>query len=130
LTGSSAFADLSGTAKGEWGSHMTSGEFVIGLMTIITGLAIADMIVSLHGLLLNRHRITWDWLSLLVALLVFLTIVATLGRLFSRLCQRAAKSAAVAVQRHPGAGDCDLSGGSGVTARRSAVRRLPAGGPL
>jgi hypothetical protein len=61
---------------------MSSGEFVIGLMTIITGLAIADMIVSLHGLLLHRSRIKWDWLSLLVALLVFLTIVATWGVYF------------------------------------------------
>jgi xanthine/uracil permease len=61
---------------------MSSGEFVIGLMTIITGLAIADMIVSLHGLLLNRRRIEWDWLSLLVALLVFLIIVATWGVYF------------------------------------------------
>jgi hypothetical protein len=61
---------------------MTSGEFVIGLMTIITGLAIGDMIVSLHGLLLHRSRIKWNWLPLLVALLVFLIIVATWGVYF------------------------------------------------
>ena len=58
---------------------MTSGDFAIGLMTIITGLAIADMIISLHGLLMNRARVTWDWLAVLAAIYIFLLIVSSWG---------------------------------------------------
>ena len=36
---------------------MLSGDFAIGLMTIITGLAIADMVASTHGLLMDRRRV-------------------------------------------------------------------------
>ena len=58
---------------------MTSGEFTIGLITIITGLAISDMVISLHALLMHRRRVTWDWLAMLTAMYVFLLIVATWG---------------------------------------------------
>lgn len=43
---------------------MSGGDYVLGLLAIITGLAISDMIVSLHGLLINRKHVTWDWLPL------------------------------------------------------------------
>ncbi|HKY82072.1 MAG TPA: hypothetical protein VJM09_11450 [Sphingobium sp.] len=58
---------------------MLSGDFTIGLMTIITGLAIADMVASIHGLLMNRTRVRWDWLAILVATFIFLLIVSSWG---------------------------------------------------
>lgn len=58
---------------------MPSGDFAIGLMTIITGLAIADMVSSTHGLLMHRARVRWDWLAVLAALLIFLLIVSSWG---------------------------------------------------
>ena len=58
---------------------MLSGDFAIGLMTIITGLAIADMVISAHGLLMNRKRVEWDWLALLAAAFIFLLIVSSWG---------------------------------------------------
>jgi hypothetical protein len=56
---------------------MSGGDYVLGLLTIITGLAISDMIVSLHGLLVNRRHVTWDWLPLLAASCVLLLIIST-----------------------------------------------------
>jgi uncharacterized membrane protein len=56
-----------------------SGDYEIGLLTIITGLAIADVVVSLHGLLVSRARVRWDWLALLAALFIVLLIVAIWG---------------------------------------------------
>ena len=58
---------------------MLSGDFAIGLMTIITGLAIADMVASTHGLLMNRKRVRWDWLATLAAVFIFLLIVSSWG---------------------------------------------------
>jgi hypothetical protein len=58
---------------------MLSGDFAIGLMTIITGLAIADMVASIHLLLMNRERVRWDWLAMLAALFIFLLIVSSWG---------------------------------------------------
>ena len=56
---------------------MSGTDYILGLMTIVTGLAVTDMIVSLHGLLMNRRLVTWDWLALLVAAFVFLLIINT-----------------------------------------------------
>jgi hypothetical protein len=67
---------------------MTSGDFAIGLMTIITGLAIADMVISLHALLMNRRRVGWDWLAIVAALYVFLLIVSTWGIYFRNLANQ------------------------------------------
>lgn len=58
---------------------MLSGDFAIGLMTIITGLAIADMVASMHLLLMNRDRVRWDWLAMLAAIFIFLLIVSSWG---------------------------------------------------
>ena len=58
---------------------MTSGDFAIGLMTIITGLALADMVISTHVLLMNRRRVGWDWLALTAATFIFLLIVSSWG---------------------------------------------------
>ena len=58
---------------------MLSGDFAIGLMTIITGLAIADMVASTHVLLMNRSRVREDWLAVLAAIYIFLLIVSSWG---------------------------------------------------
>lgn len=58
---------------------MTGGEYLLGLILIITGLAISDMVVSLHGVLLNRRTVKWDWLALAAAAYVFLMIVNSWG---------------------------------------------------
>ena len=46
---------------------MRTNEYVLGLMAIISGLAITDLIASLHRLLRARRRVQWDWLTLLTA---------------------------------------------------------------
>ena len=56
---------------------MSGGDYILGLLAIITGLAISDMIVSLHGLLINRRHVTWDWLPLVAAMAVLLLIIST-----------------------------------------------------
>lgn len=50
-------------------------EYFLGLLAIITGLAITDMILSVHGLLRKVRRVRWDWLPLTAAALVFVVIV-------------------------------------------------------
>jgi hypothetical protein len=61
---------------------MDSSNYLLGLFVIITGLAIADIIVSLHGILLNRRIVKWDWLTLLAAAFIFLLIVVSWGLSF------------------------------------------------
>jgi hypothetical protein len=58
---------------------MLSGDFAIGLMTIITGLAIADMVASTHVLFMNRKRVRGDWLAILAAIYIFMLIVSSWG---------------------------------------------------
>ena len=56
---------------------MSGADYILGLLAIITGLAISDMIVSLHGLLINRRHVQWDWLPLVAAACVLLLIIST-----------------------------------------------------
>ncbi len=58
---------------------MAGGEYLLALLAIITGLAISDLVVSLHGLLLNRRLVKWDWLALMAAAFVFILIVGSWG---------------------------------------------------
>jgi hypothetical protein len=58
------------------------GEYLLGLILIISGLAISDLVVSLHGVLLNAKRVKWDWLALLAAAYIFLMIVNSWGLSF------------------------------------------------
>ena len=67
---------------------MTSGDFAIGLGTIITGLAITVMLANLHALLENRRKVRWDWLTLLAAALVFTLIVGSWGVSFRTFANR------------------------------------------
>ena len=66
---------------------MTASEYVLGLMLIISGLAISDMIANLHGVLLHRRSVKWDWLALTAAGYVLLVIINSWGisfRAFNR----------------------------------------------
>ena len=64
------------------GEAMDSSNYLLGLFVIITGLAIADIVVSLHGVLLNRRIVKWDWLAILAAAFVFLAVVVSWGIAF------------------------------------------------
>ncbi|MDX1419667.1 MAG: hypothetical protein R3181_06845 [Rubricoccaceae bacterium] len=54
---------------------MTAFEYVIPLVSVVVGVAIADIAGSLHLLLQNRGRITWDWLALATAFLALLLLL-------------------------------------------------------
>ena len=56
---------------------MRTNEYVLGLMAIISGLAITDLIASLHRLLRARTRVKWDWLPLLVAAFVAMALTVS-----------------------------------------------------
>ena len=49
---------------------MTQDEYILGLLAIISGLAVSHMIGALHGILFNRHMVRWDWLMPITAALV------------------------------------------------------------
>ncbi len=44
---------------------------------MLVGLALADLVVSLHGLLRRRRDVKWDWLPLAAALLAVLAVLET-----------------------------------------------------
>jgi hypothetical protein len=50
-------------------------EYLAAFITIVLGLALADLLVSLHRLLRERRRIIWRPLPLLLALFVFLGLL-------------------------------------------------------
>lgn len=54
---------------------MTPFEYILPLVSVLVGLAIADPAVSIHRLLRARHRVRWDWLPLAVALLAVLAVL-------------------------------------------------------
>jgi hypothetical protein len=54
---------------------VTPFEYLLLIVSILIGLAVADLSVSLHRLLRARHRVEWDWLPLAAALLVLLLIL-------------------------------------------------------
>jgi hypothetical protein len=54
---------------------MSPFEYLLALVSILIGLAIADLSMSLHRLLRARRHVAWDWLPLAAALLVMLLIL-------------------------------------------------------
>ena len=52
---------------------MTPFQYVLPLVSVLVGLALADLAVSLHRLLRARRRVQWDWLPLATAALAALT---------------------------------------------------------
>ena len=56
---------------------MGAGGYVQALVTIISGLAIADIIISLNRVIRSHRRVRWDWLALVgVALAAVLVVVS------------------------------------------------------
>jgi hypothetical protein len=50
-------------------------EYLLALVSILVGLAIADPSVSVHRLLRARRSVRWDWIPLASALLVTLSLL-------------------------------------------------------
>lgn len=53
---------------------MGTFEYITALVAVVLGLAIADMVTSLHKLLRNRRRVRWDWVAPLAALVILVEI--------------------------------------------------------
>lgn len=54
---------------------MTPFEYVLAFVSIVVGLAVADLATSLHRLLRARTRVRWDWLAPMAAVLAALTVL-------------------------------------------------------
>jgi hypothetical protein len=54
---------------------MTTAEYVLALISIISGLAICDILASLNRLLRLRKKVRWDWLPLGAAALATFGVV-------------------------------------------------------
>lgn len=54
---------------------MTPFEYLLSLISVLVGLAVADLATSLHRLLRARRRVRWDWLPLGAALLAVLAVL-------------------------------------------------------
>ena len=50
-------------------------EYFLGLMAIVSGLALTDMVSSLHGLLRRFRLVRWDFLPLTLAGVVLFTVL-------------------------------------------------------
>ena len=53
---------------------MTTFEYITALVAVVLGLAIADMVTSLHRLLRNRRQVRWDWVAPLAALVILVEL--------------------------------------------------------
>ena len=56
-------------------NYMGPFEYILPLVSVLVGLAVADLVTSLHRLIRDRSRVQWDWLPLTVALLTILTVL-------------------------------------------------------
>ncbi len=54
---------------------MTPFEYIIPLVSVLVGLAIADLAVSFNRLLRARNKVKWDWLPLLSAFMAILAVL-------------------------------------------------------
>jgi cytochrome bd-type quinol oxidase subunit 2 len=54
---------------------VTPFEYVLAFVSIVVGLAVADLATSLHRLLRARDRVRWDWLALTTAVLAALAVL-------------------------------------------------------
>ncbi len=54
---------------------MSGFEYVTGVVSVLVGLALVDMAVSLQKLLSAGPRVRWDWLLSLAALVVALNVI-------------------------------------------------------
>lgn len=56
------------------GAIITNFEYITALISILVGLAIADMATSLHKLLRHRRRVRWDWVAPLASLVILIEL--------------------------------------------------------
>ena len=56
---------------------MTLAEFLVGLGTIVTGVAVSDLVQRFAALIEHRREIRWDWLPLLFIAVAVLTLLLT-----------------------------------------------------
>lgn len=54
---------------------MTAAGYVLGLLSILSGLAIADLVVSLNRLIRAGGKVKWDWLAPLGAAIAAASVV-------------------------------------------------------
>ena len=55
---------------------MAVSEFVLGFVAIVIGLAVTDLLTSLHRLLRAGRNVKWDWLApTFAALMLYLTVI-------------------------------------------------------
>ena len=63
---------------------MSPFEYLLPLVSVLVGLAVADASVSLHRLLRARHRVRWDGLPLATAALAVLTVLNVWWTFYAR----------------------------------------------
>jgi hypothetical protein len=51
-------------------------QYLAAFITIVLALAISDMVMSTHRLVMARRRVKWDALALLAAIYVFLMVLS------------------------------------------------------
>lgn len=56
---------------------MAINEYILGLMAIVTGLALSEMVVTLDHLRMQWRKVRWDWLTCLVAALTAYVLVGS-----------------------------------------------------
>ena len=62
---------------------MNRPEYLLALVSILVGLALADLLQGFHRLIRIRRRVRWDWLALAWAALMFFLIVQTWWAFYS-----------------------------------------------
>lgn len=55
---------------------MDSRGYLVGLMVIISGLAITEMLTRIHQLVARREQVRWDWLALCAIAFVMVALIA------------------------------------------------------
>lgn len=54
---------------------MGVGEYALAFVTVVLGLAVSDLLLSLHKLLRAWRRVTWDWLTPLLGVMMLFAAV-------------------------------------------------------
>jgi hypothetical protein len=54
---------------------MSKFEYLLGLVSVLVGVALSNLATSTHTLIIERHRVKWDWLSPMVGGLATLSII-------------------------------------------------------
>ena len=69
---------------------MSKNDIIVTFFTIIYGLMLADLFLSLHYLIKAKEKVKWHWLPLLASWYLFLIILKNWWELYSM--QNAAES--------------------------------------